>query len=356
MSMSGGVRIALQYAVGLKRLQHKVSILVPESDECSMFQFEEHIQIIGVNIPKICGLHFGYLSIVQALARALPACDVVLASSWQTVFPAYLSAARGHKVVHLIQHDDAVINSERSSIMRLRNCLLYRYIYQLPISKIVVSSWLQRVMREKYNQPSLLVVNGVDSSRFVGNRHEDRAVPTEVFNILCIGRTVEWKGFHDLVFALRLMVAKGANVHLIVATQDVLHVPRDLPITIVKPKDDMALGMLYRSCNVFVCSSWLEGFGLPPLEAMSCGSPVVTTDCGGVNDFAIDGVNCLVVPPHCPAKLADAIIQLRDDNLLARRLAAGGIETAKRFTMDISVKNMESVLKLILVASKNDGF
>ncbi len=356
MSMSGGVRIALQYAAGLVRLRHKVTILVPENDEYSIFQIQQNIHIIKVVVPNSFGLHFGYLSIVYALARKLPTCDLVLASSWQTVFPAYFAVAKGHKVVHLIQHDDAVINSERSFVTRLRNSLLYRYIYQLPITKVVVSSWLQRVMREKYGQASLLVVNGVDASRFVGSSDEDRAAPGEVFNILCIGRTVEWKGFQDLVFALRLMVSKGVNVHLTVATQDPLRGPRDLPITIVRPKDDIALGSLYRSCNVFVCSSWQEGFGLPPLEAMGCGCPVVTTDCGGVNDFAIDGVNCLVVPPQCPTKLADAIIQLRDDNLLARRLAAGGIETAKRFTMDMTVNNMESVLKQILIASKNDGF
>ena len=75
-----------------------------------------------------------------------------------------------------------------------------------------------------------------------------------------------------------------------------------------------------RRANVFVYASWYEGFGLPPLEAMACGVPVVTTDCGGVLEYAIDGYNSLVTPIRDPTALAQAIQRLLSDRHLAAQL------------------------------------
>jgi glycosyltransferase involved in cell wall biosynthesis len=207
------------------------------------------------------------------------------------------------------------------------------------------------LLRDKYNQPSILVVNGVDFKKFSGGSPVYWTPPSDTFDILCIGRSALWKGFEDLCSALRIIVSKNVKVRLVVATQDNLYFPPDLPIYIAKPKDDIALGVLYRTCSIFVCSSWFEGFGLPPLEAMGNGLPVVTTNCGGINDFAIDKTNCLIVPRQCPDQLAEAILKLYDNRLFAKKLAINGLETSKNFTMDNSIKNLEKILKRL---SMND--
>ena len=87
----------------------------------------------------------------------------------------------------------------------------------------------------------------------------------------------------------------------------------------------------YNRCDVFVLTSRVEGFPLPPLEAMACGCAVVATRCGGVGDYARDGVNCLTVPTRDADALARALDTVCGDAALRAALAATGLVTVKEF-------------------------
>jgi glycosyltransferase involved in cell wall biosynthesis len=106
---------------------------------------------------------------------------------------------------------------------------------------------------------------------------------------------------------------------------------------------------LYSSSDLFVFASHIEGYGLPPLEAMACGTPVVTTDCRGVKDFVIDGKNAILVPPKQPDIIAESIIKLYNDPELTEKLKQNGLETSKNFTwkrvVDIFEKAFITTLK-----------
>jgi glycosyltransferase involved in cell wall biosynthesis len=65
-----------------------------------------------------------------------------------------------------------------------------------------------------------------------------------------------------------------------------------------------------------------EGFGMVLVEAMASDLPIVATRCGGIPDVVTDGTTGLLVPERDPGALAAAVIRLRDDPSLARRLAA----------------------------------
>lgn len=91
----------------------------------------------------------------------------------------------------------------------------------------------------------------------------------------------------------------------------------------------------YRAADVMLFpSEWAEPFGLTPLEAMACDTPVVATAVGGSAEFLADGVNCLVVPPAEPATLAAAVRRLAGDASLRRRLVEGGRVTAAELDVD----------------------
>jgi glycosyltransferase involved in cell wall biosynthesis len=92
---------------------------------------------------------------------------------------------------------------------------------------------------------------------------------------------------------------------------------------------DDALPLLYNAAEVFAFPSRYEGFGLPVLEAMACGTPVVAGDAPAVNEIVGDAA--LLVPPNDWRALADAIERVLTDPLLAERLRHQGFRQAASF-------------------------
>jgi len=95
-------------------------------------------------------------------------------------------------------------------------------------------------------------------------------------------------------------------------------------------RSDRELASLYRAASVVVLASNHEGFGLPALEAMACGAPVVATTVGNIPDLA--GDVALLVPPRDPAALAGALRMVLEDDDLAGRMRAVGPQRAAAYT------------------------
>lgn len=350
LSMSGGMRVTLQHAAGLARRGHDVTLLVVAGAVPDYLELPSELGVRFVPIPSVARHSLGYLAVVVALGKAIPPCDVILANSWKTVYPALIGKRRhrGVRVTFLIQGLHPVVEgtlSGRPRPIRMRNKIMSEYVYGLPIQKVVVSSWLQSVLAEKYGQSSVCVPNGVDVAAFPDVEGKSWTPPIETYDVLCLGRAAKSKGFQDIVEAVRELAANDPRVRLIVAARERLKIPTDFPTVLVRSESDAEVGALYRTCSVFAFPSWLEGFGLPPLEAMACGAPVVTTDCGGIRDFARHGENCLIVPARQPRHLCSAIRHLKQDEGLARRLANEGMITAQAFTMEEASEKLEVVLR-----------
>jgi glycosyltransferase involved in cell wall biosynthesis len=90
-----------------------------------------------------------------------------------------------------------------------------------------------------------------------------------------------------------------------------------------------ALAARYREADVFLFpSEWEEPFGLVPIEAMACDTPVIASGTGGSAEFLVDGGNCLIAPPGDTEAIAAAVRRLAGDEDLRRRLVEGGRVTA----------------------------
>lgn len=93
--------------------------------------------------------------------------------------------------------------------------------------------------------------------------------------------------------------------------------------------DDKDLPILYRAADVFVYPSLYEGFGMPPIEAMACGCPVICSTCGSLGEVV--GQAAAVVDPKDIGSLAQQLTTLANDAGLRKRLRALGLEQAKHF-------------------------
>jgi glycosyltransferase involved in cell wall biosynthesis len=95
---------------------------------------------------------------------------------------------------------------------------------------------------------------------------------------------------------------------------------------------DAELKALYQSAACFVYPSLYEGFGLPPLEAMACGCPVVLSSAGALPE--VGGNAVLYFDPNDPVALAAAVARVLDEPGLARQLCENGRARAAELTWD----------------------
>lgn len=119
-----------------------------------------------------------------------------------------------------------------------------------------------------------------------------------------------------------------------------LQVRGDVVLTGPIPGDD--LPALYTGADCFVFPSLYEGFGLPVLEAMSCGTPVIVSDRGALPEVV--GQAAISVDPEKPAALATAMCRVSADRALRARLAAAGLVQAERFSWSRSAAELLALL------------
>jgi glycosyltransferase involved in cell wall biosynthesis len=104
---------------------------------------------------------------------------------------------------------------------------------------------------------------------------------------------------------------------------------------------DLTLAVLYRLASVFVFPSLYEGFGLPPLEAMAAGAPVVTSNVSSLPEVVDDAA--LLIDPLDPAAIADAMMRVLCDATLRADLIRRGYERVRMFSWERSVARTRDV-------------
>jgi glycosyltransferase involved in cell wall biosynthesis len=96
--------------------------------------------------------------------------------------------------------------------------------------------------------------------------------------------------------------------------------------------DDIDLSFLYNGASCFCYMSLYEGFGLPPLEAMQSGTPVITSNTSSLPEVVGDAG--IMLDPHDVEGLADAMYRVISDENLRKEMIAKGLEQAKKFSWE----------------------
>jgi glycosyltransferase involved in cell wall biosynthesis len=109
---------------------------------------------------------------------------------------------------------------------------------------------------------------------------------------------------------------------------------------------DMSLPLWYNAAEAFAYVSWYEGFGLPVLEAMACGTPTVASNTTSLPEVAGDAA--LLVPPDDVEAIREALKRCLSDQPLRTRLQHAGREQAAAFTWDKTAERTVALYKTVL--------
>ncbi len=111
------------------------------------------------------------------------------------------------------------------------------------------------------------------------------------------------------------------------------------------------LPAIYQLCTIFLYPSLRESFGIPMLEAMGCGTPVITSNTSSMPE--VSGNAALIIDPHKPEEITEGIFKLLSDKKLCNELREKGFEQVKKFSWRTMSEN---VLKLYEEVYKENNF
>lgn len=162
--------------------------------------------------------------------------------------------------------------------------------------------------------------------------------------VLYVGAAERRKGFDTLLAAMGRAVRERPDLSLAVTTRlDGWTVPDGVRVTELGYVGDDVLAALYRGCDLLAFPSRYEGFGLPVLEAMSYGAPVVASNASALPEAGGDAA--CYVPAGDDVQLADAILRVANDRGYAAELRRRGPIHAAEFTWQRTASRTLAVIE-----------
>ncbi len=273
------------------------------------------------------------LFVPSPLPRYIPDGDAVFATFWPLAeLAAEYPEAKGKKF-HLVMDFYPYLGTKAE----------LEKAWRFPCRKIAISSWLRDMVLKsgiEHDDVSAIPI-GIDGNRFLMNKPAENRKDV----IAMMVHPAAYKASQDGIEALRRVKEKSGHVQF--TCFGTFPRKKILPawIDYMENASEKELVGIYSEAKIFISSSLMEGFALPPAEAMACGCAVAATDSGGIREFAEHEKTALLSPPGNPDALAENILRLLEDDALRLKLAKEGHERISGFTWDRSTDMLEQFLK-----------
>ncbi len=212
------------------------------------------------------------------------------------------------------------------------------------------SQFAAQVLLERAKTQSAVIYPGIDTCIF-----QPQSLVKKPF-VLCVGALTPQKGLKFLVSALGCMRPER-RPDLFIAANHVVpneeHAVRNLAarvgvrLHVERIDDDQRLVEVYNQASAFVYAPMHEAFGMAPLEAMACGTPVLAVSEGGVRETVLDGVTGWLVERD-EQQFAAKLDALLCDDALRAQMGAAGVEYVRReWTWNRAVDRLEYELQCV---------
>jgi glycosyltransferase involved in cell wall biosynthesis len=270
-------------------------------------------------------------------------------------------------------HDLILLEQPRSARITTRNALVYQAKYQifkrvlkhaLTKSKkiIAVSNYTKRSIQEYFPEiPSdkiSVVYEGMTdlrpdhfTSETKRSKHLDH-IPAHEKYFLYVGNAYPHKNLESLLHAFSFFHKLHPDIHLVLAGRSDVFYQRlrkelqeiDVPesvVTFVMNPTDHELALLYQHASVYLFPSKCEGFGLPPLEAMSFGVPVLASNASCLPEIL--GQAALYFSPDDIEEMVSVMEKVISDDMLMDEMSRRGQTQVKQYSWTQMAKEIQSI-------------
>lgn len=341
LSRAGGIRVITSVANHLTSRGYEVELLVPDYASSPAYPLDPQVRVrpLRTHGPPIVRRVTYQLRLLKASACAT---DFCVLPRHRTAFIALASTVlngrtKTIRLIYLVQH---LAPLSESRLPKPLATAIVRIGYRLPVTYVAVSTWLKS--QAQLPEESTVIPNGIDTNVFAPTRDigAECARPT----VGAIVRNGTIKGPDILAATLRCLQDLDGEIalHLAVPPNEQADLPAWRIRRVSRPSSDTEMARFYNSLSTFIFTSRREGFGLPPLEAMACGVPVVSTKCGAVPEFGKPPAVVTVDPD--PVQIASAVRSALLDPARREYCRGTGTSHARAYSHEAMVRGYESLL------------
>ena len=341
--LTGGIKVIFEHANNLTDMGHQVNIVYPfvlnqnaqykeKTLGCLKKIRRFFLRVIGKD--KIEWFHLKsqikVLRIFDLSFKNIPDADITVATANETADWLQNYPPNKGKKFYFIQ-DYEIWSRDKKKVDAT---------WKMPIKKIVIANWLRDLGEKKFQEKIYgYVPNGIDLKKF----YNHQKVFGQSQQILMMYHILPKKGTADGLRALSFVREKYPKIKLVLFGYYRPRISLPKETSFFYRPNSSTLRKLYCSTDIFLWPSKIEGFGLPPMEAMACKCAVISTDTGAIRDYAIPNKTVMIVPPQRPDLMAKEIVSLIEDREQIKKISLNGAEKIKEFTWEKSSQELEKI-------------
>jgi hypothetical protein len=304
--ISGGTYVIFEHAIRAQR--NGIEVTIVTEDKVSMDRIHWH--------PEARSLRWRTFAEVSNETF-----DICIATWWRTVYE--MTRVTASTYAYFVQSIESRFYDELEKPLRK----LVESTYKLPLYIITEATWIQRYLREVHNAESYLVKNGIRKDIYSTTGESIASREPGKLRVLVEGPIDV--GFKNVPKTIELCRRSRADeIWLLTSSpidsyKGVDRVFSKVPIFDTAP--------IYRSCDVIVKLSYVEGMFGPPLEMFHCGGTSITYNVTGHDEYIIADVNGLVAETDNEEQVVNYINMLKDNPDKLARLKEKAMETAQQW-------------------------
>lgn len=312
VDISGGINVIFQHAMHLAYKGYEISFITGKTIHSAEIKWHPIYEYIKTN--KDCRISWYTFNDLDNVSF-----DIAIATWWRTFFN--LWKVNANHYLYFVQSIESRFYPPNEIALRS----VVESTYELNVGFITECKWISQYLRENYGHDVPVALNGIDKNIFTPEgvtiaKREDRKLRMLVEGPIDVH-------FKNVPGTINLVERSNADEVWLLTSSDVKEIKG---IHRVFSKIPMQYTpTVYRSCDIIIKLSYVEGMFGPPLEMFHCGGTCIVYNVTGHDEYVKHGENGIVVKTNSEKHVIDYVNELQTNKKILHKLKAGALATAE---------------------------